>query len=511
MSDNTENNKRIAKNTILLYIRMIFTMAVSLYTSRVVLNTLGIENFGIYNVVGGIVTLFAFLNGAMASGTQRFLSYELGKKNYIQLGKIFSLTLSIHVLIAFVIFILAETAGLWLLYNKMIIPENRMDAAIWVYQFSILSFMISVIQVPYNASIIAHEKMSVYAYISIVDVILKLLVVFLLTWISVDKLKLYAGLIFGVSFFTAMIYQIYCRKQFLECKYYFVWDKSLFKTLFSYAGWNMFGNVASVAFGQGVNIVLNIFYGPVVNASRGIAFQVNGAITSFVYNFQVAVNPQIIKSYAADDRGYMMSLIFKSSKYSFFLLILLSLPFLMEMEFILRIWLKIVPEYSVSFCRLIIVNALIDTLSGPLMVAAQATGRIKIYQMTVGILLLLNLPLSYLFLKLGYVPDVTICISIVISLLALASRLIILHELIGLSISDFFKNVIIRILSVCICVLPPLLWLVSRINGSISSFILISLCSVSLTFLFIYIIGMDFSEKVFLKAKWMKIRKQLLQ
>jgi len=274
---------------------MILTMLVSLYTSRVILNTLGVEDYGIYNVVGGVVTMFAFFNSAMSSATQRFLSYEIG----------------------------TETVGLWFVKNYLVIPPDRLQAAIWVYHFSVLSFMVSIIQVPYNATIIAHERMNVYAYVSIIEVILKLLIVFMLLWITFDKLILYGILHFGVVLLIAVIYRIYTRRNFEETKFEVVRDKKLYKTLISYSGWNLFGNIAAVAKGQGINIILNMFFGPVVNAARGIAMQVQGAVNSFVGNFQMAVNPQIIKSYAADEKGYMSSLVIRSSKFSFYLLYIL--------------------------------------------------------------------------------------------------------------------------------------------------------------------------------------------
>ena len=316
-------------------------MLVSLYTSRVILNTLGVEDYGIYNVVGGVVSMFAFFNSAMSSATQRFLSDEIGKGDFVQLRKTFNATQVIHIGIAVFIFILAETVGLWFVKTYLVIPPERLEAAIWVYHFSVLSFMVSIIQVPYNATIIAHERMNVYAYVSIIEVSLKLLIVFMLRWITYDKLKLYGILHFGVVFIIAAIYRVYTRRNFEESKFEFVKDQKLYKTLISYSVWNLFGNIAGVAKGQGVNILLNIFYGPVVNAARGIAMQVQAAVNSFVSNFQMAVNPQIIKSYAADEREYMYSLVIRGSKFSFYLLFFLSLPIMIEVDQILKLWLKI--------------------------------------------------------------------------------------------------------------------------------------------------------------------------
>lgn len=497
----SENNKRIAKNTAMLYFRMLFTMAVSLYTSRVILNTLGVEDFGIYNVVGGVVTMFAFLNSAMASGTQRFLSFELGKKDYEQLKKVFSMSINIHATIAIVIFILAETIGLWFLNTQLTIPETRINAANWVYQFSILAFLVTIMSVPYNASIISHERMNIFAYVSIIEVTLKLAIVFMLQWFGFDKLKLYAILVFLVSLIIRLIYGIYCKRNFKECTYFRFWDKRLYNTLLSYAGWNLWGNIAGVTMHQGINILLNIFFGPVVNAARGIAYQINGAVNSFVSNFQTAMNPQIVKSYAANNKEYMHKLIYQGAKYSYYLLFMLSLPVLIETESILKWWLKIVPEHSVLFCRLILINALIDCISGPLMTAAQASGKIKVYQSVVGGLLLCILPISYILLKLGYPAETTIYVNIFISVIALAFRLFIISPLVSLKKNMFFKKVIIKIFLVTLLsILAPYLCF-SQINNEIIRFFSVCITSIVSVFSIIYFIGIENEERLLVKNK----------
>lgn len=506
---NTENSKRIAKNTILLYFRMFLTMGVSLYTSRIVLNTLGVEDFGIYNVVGGVVMMFSFLNSSMSSATQRFLSFELGKKDYAQLKKVFSMSINIHAIIAIAIFILAETIGLWFLNAKLVIPVERLETANWVYQFSILSFMLTVMNVPYNATIIAHERMSVYAYVSIVEVILRLIIVFALVWVGFDKLKMFAVLVFGVSAIVWILYKIYCKRNFTETTYKFFWEKSLYKTLMNYAGWNLFGNVAVVTFNQGINIMLNIFFGPAINAARGIAYQVNSAISGFVGNFQMSMNPQIVKSFAADDHKYMQQLIFQGSKYSFFLLFFLSLPILLQTETILRWWLKIVPEYTVLFCQLALVDALINCISGPLMTAAQATGKIKKYQALVGGILLFNLPLSYLLLKLGHPPQVTLLVTISLSVTALFARLAILKTLMNFSASDFLKQVVFKVLLVAaLSVIIPIVTMHLSEN-EISRFLISSILSVFSVLLIIYAIGLKNQEREFIKFKVAHVIKKI--
>jgi len=506
---NTENNRRIARNTAMLYFRMFLTMGVSLYTSRIVLNTLGIEDFGIYNVVGGVVMMFSFLNASMSSATQRFLSFELGKNDFVQLKKVFSMSVNIHAIIAVAVLILAESIGLWFLNAKLVIPVERMEAANWVYQFSILSFMVTIMSVPYNATIIAYERMKIYAYVSIVEVVLKLIVVFALVWIGFDKLKMYSILIFCVTALIWMIYRIYCGRNFKITNYKFFWEKSLFKTLMDYAGWNLFGNVASVAMGQGVNILLNLFFGPVVNAARGIAFQVRGAIYGFVTNFQMAMNPQIIKSYAADDIKYMHQIIFQGAKYSFFLLFMLSLPILLETEIILKLWLKIVPEYTVIFTRLVLINILIDSISGPLRTAAQASGKIKKYQAIIGGLLLLILPISYIFLKMGFPPQITLYVSISISIVALFARLWILQPLVQISIGKFIKEVIsVALLVTLTAIIVPLI-LRLRMDQGLIRFLIVSIIAFCSTTTFIYLIGLNRQEKQFVIRRFNKTLRRI--
>lgn len=482
----------------MLYFRMILTMLVSLYTSRVVLNVLGVENYGTYNVVGGVVTMFGFFNGAMSSATQRFLSFDLGRGDYVQLRRTFNATQLIHIGIALLIFLLAETIGLWFVNTQLNLPEGRMEAARWVYHFSVLSFMISIIQVPYNAVILARERMSVYAYMSILEVLLKLLIVFMLTWIAFDKLKLYGILLFAVSFIVASIYRIYCLKQFDETRFELIKDKVLYKTLISYSGWNLFGNIAAVAKGQGVSIILNIFFGTVVNAAQGVANQVSAAVTSFVGNFQMASNPQIIKSYAAEDKAYMANLVIRTSKFSFYLLFILTLPVMLEIEYILKLWLKIVPNYTAIFTILILINALIDTVSGPLMTSLQATGKIKVYQSVVGILLILILPISYLFFKLGFPPETTFFVSICISIVAFIFRLLLTKKQIPeFSIRQFLQEIVIR--NIPIILLSVLItWLIQiNMHPGFTRLIIVTFTSLCITTITIYLIGLKSNEKTF--------------
>ena len=508
--DSSKNNKRIAKNTLMLYFRMIFTMLVSLYTSRIVLNALGVEDYGIYNVVGGAVTIFGIFNGAMTSATQRFLTFDIGREDYTQLRKTFNATQIIHICIALLIFILAETIGLWFINNKLNLPEVRMEAALWVYHFSVLSFVVTIIQSPYNALIIAHEKMSVFAYLSILDVLFKLFVVFLLVQISYDKLELYGVLIFVVSVITAAFYKAYARIHFDETKFLIVKDKSLYKSLTSYSVWNLFGATSMVAKNQGVSIILNIFFGTIVNAALGIANQVFGTITSFVNNFQMASNPQIIKSYAADDKEYMVNLVIRTTKFSFFLLFTLTLPVFLELEYLLTVWLKLVPDYTVIFTILILINALIDSVSKSLMAAVTATGKIRTYQLVIGGLSLLILPISYVLFKFEFQPETTFIVSISIAIVAFVFRLLFTKKQIPkFSIKQFLHEVIIR--SIPIVLLSSLIpwFIVSHMNSGIIRLILVMLTSLGMSMISIYFFGLNNNEKLLVKNAAVKVKDRL--
>lgn len=497
----SENNKRIAKNTLFLYFRMLITMAVTLYTSRVVLSALGVVDYGIYNVVGGVVAMFSFLNGAMSSSTQRYLTFELGKGDTVRLNQVFNASLRIHLGIALGILILGETIGLWFLNTQMNIPADRMNAAQWVYQLSILASMVTILSIPYNAVIIAYEKMSAFAYISIIEVSLKLLIVYLLLLFRMDKLILYAFLMLAVSASIRMIYTLYCNKQFKTIHTAPLKDKKLLKEMTGFAGWNMFGNLAAIGFSQGINILLNIFFGPVVNAARGITTQVQGAIQQFCTNFQIAMNPQITKSYAADDTAYLHSLIFRSSRFSFYLLLILSLPVMMETETILSIWLKEVPPHTVNFIRLTLCIGLVDSVANPLITAAQATGRIKIYQIVVGGILLLIIPTGYTVLKMGFAPESVIIIHLTMVIIAQTARLIMIRPMIHLSLRQYILKVGINIIltSLAAIVLPLLLHY--YLPKSFISFMVICLCSTLSAGVSSYLIGFSKNEKIFIKEK----------
>lgn len=501
---NIKNNKRIFKNTLFLYFRMILTLGVSLYTSRVVLNILGVEDFGIYNVVGGVVTMMAFLSGAMSSSTQRFLSFELGKNDIRQLHNVFKMSMNIHLLLVLIVILLAESLGVWFLNTQLLIPVERLAAANLVFHCALFSFCCTIVGVPYKAAIIAHEKMNAFAYISIVEVLLKLAMVLLLTQYGDDKLEFYALLLSLVSFVVLGCYYVYARWQFTETCFSWYWNSLLFKTLFGYTGWSLFGNLSAIATNQGINILLNLYFGATINAARAIAFQVNAAITGFVSSLQTAINPQIVKSYASDNRQYMNQLVISGSKYTFFLLYTLALPVLLQTDLVLRLWLVEPPQNTVIFCQLVLIDALITSLSGSLMAAVQATGRIKRYQVIVGGILLLNLPLSYLVLINGGSADVVFYVVIFTSIIALTFRLLLLQTLINLNVCEFINRVLFKGFFVVVSTLSILYFVDIKTSNLILDFIFMSISIVMVTIFLIYCFGLEKFERDFIRLRLRK-------
>lgn len=496
MSDNSSNNKRIAKNTVLLFVRMIFTMGISLYTSRVVLSTLGIEDYGIYNVVAGVVSMFSFLSGTMAGATQRFLTFEIGSGNNEKLHRVFCTSIIIHLIIALIIFILSETVGLWFLNTQMNIPDARLNAANWVYQGAILSTIIVFITVPYNASVIAHEKMSVFAYITILDAILKLGIVFLLMIWDIDKLALYAILMLSIQVLDILIYRVYCKIHFSETQFERIFDKEIFCKMMEFTGWSLFGGFSSVGFTQGINILLNIFFGPTVNAARGVAVQVQSAVSSFIANFQMALNPQITKSYAAGDNDRMRKLVMASGRYSFYMMLILVLPIVLEIEPVLSVWLKEVPAHTANFVRLILCISLIDSLANPLIAAANATGSIGKYQRVVGTLLLTIVPLSYIALKIGYPPEGVFLCHLSMAVCAQVARAWMLRPMISFSIRQYIKEVILRIgLVGVVSLVAPLSLYIILSKNTLMSFIIVCSIAVMSVFVTVYTIGIGKTER----------------
>ena len=447
MAGISSDNKRIAKNTMVLYIRMFITMLVSLYATRVVLQALGEEDYGIYNVVGGIVVMFAFLSRVLASASQRYFAFELGRNDLQRLKQVFSITQILYVLVIIIIIIAAESLGLWFLHSKATIPSERMVAANWIFQFSVISFSYTLFTTPYQANIIAHEKMDAYAFIGILEALLHLLLALALKFIpfSMDILIIYGLMVLFNSIAVNSVYAVYSLKKYQESHFSYFWDAKLAKEILSYSGWNMFGAIAGVARSQGINMLINVFFSPAINAARGIAYQVNNAINQFASNFYTAVRPQVTKNYAKGDISATFSLVFSSSKLTYYLLLFVAVPIMVFAEPILDLWLDVVPQHTLLFTELVVIVALIDSLSNPLMTLAQATGKISLYQSVVGTLLLLNLPISWLFLKMGYQAEVTMVVAIVIAVISLLARLLILRKISGFPIRKYMVQVLIRI------------------------------------------------------------------
>lgn len=498
MSISESNNKRIAKNTIMLYIRTFVIMFVSLYTSRVILETLGETDFGIYNIVGGFIALLSFIKSALTVSTQRFLNVELGKNNEIGAAKVYSISLVIHIILAIGIYIILETIGLYFFENKMNIPVESKDAARWVYHFSALTACILLFRIPNDASIIAYEKMSFYAYVSIIEAILKLSVVYLLLFVNTKRLELYAFLILFTTLIINTVYSVYCHKKIQFCRFRIIWDKATLRNLFGFSGWSLLGGVANVAGTHGVNILLNIFFSVTVNAAMGIANQVYAAIYVFVNNFQTAINPQIIKFYAAGEKEQYLKLVFRSSKFSFFLLFVLAYPLMLCCNLIMDVWLVEVPKHTVSFVRLCLVYLMIDAISSSLWISAQAIGNIKKYQIIVSCILLLNIPIIYVLLKLGFSPESAVVIRIIMNFVAHCFRLVYLKNKINFPVKKYIKNVMLRCAVVSGLIIPiPLLCLLG-FKITMLGYWTAVISSLILSIPIIYYVGLEQGERKFI-------------
>lgn len=512
MTTQAENTKRIAKNTLMLYVRMLFSMLVSLYTSRVVLATLGVEDYGIYNVVGGFVAMFSLISSSLSASTSRFLTFELGRGDGEKLKRVFSTSLSIHAILALLAFVLLESVGVWFLNTHMTIPAARLNAANWVFQASVLSFMLGLFSVPFNASIVSHERMSAFAYIGILDVCLRLSIVLFIAhspW-AFDRLIVYAFLLVAVAVALQCIYFVYCGRHFGECRLRFTFDRAYWKEMSAFAGWNFIGCTAGLLKDNGVNVLLNLFIGPVINAARGVAGQVNAAVCSFAGNFMVALNPQITKSYAAGDREYMMMLVERGSRFAFYIIALLALPILLETDFVLTLWLGRYPAYTVNFVRLILLLSLTDNLSYTLITLQNATGRIRNYQIAVGGMLMMNFPLSYICLKMGFPPESTLLVALLVAVACLFLRLLFLRKMVGLSARRYVKNVCLNVALVFVSsLIPPAIPHLILQEGW-GRFLLVSIISVMCTGLVSYRVGCNSAERAFIKRSTVTMRRKLL-
>ena len=505
----TENNKRLVRNTLLLYFRMLLILIVGLYTSRVVLATLGISDYGLYNVVGGIVSMFAFFNASLSSSTQRYLNYELGRNNSDKLKSVFSTSLLLHFFLVCIILFFAETIGLWFVLEKLNIPEGREVAAMWVYQLSIIAACVQLIQLPFMSVIIAHEQMDVYAYVSIFDVVMKLLIVFLLQVWNTDKLILYACLYLIIQLLSATIYNLYCQRKFDEARFRFSYDKLLFREMFGFSGWNVIGNVASVCNNYGLNIVFNLFFGTAVNAARGVSYQVNSLVQQFSSNFQIAVKPQVVKYYANEKMEEMNRLVYNSAKYSALLLLFVSIPIALEIEFILSIWLGVYPDYTPSFVRIILFHSIVSCMIGPVLMVIHATGYLKAVAITAGIFNLSLLPLNYTLMSFGCAPEVALCINVLGSIVETFIELLWMKHYINFPILEFYKKVYCTVFSLGLIMLfvPLIAHFMLSEESDILRFFIVSFISVLTSGFILWKWGIDqnIKYKIINKFSFLKI------
>lgn len=490
------DNKRIAKNTVLLYIRTLFIMLISLYTSRVVLATLGVKDYGIYNVVGGVIAMFNVVSGSISNAISRFITFELGKGDIKKLNDIFVTSVNIEFLIAGVVLLLGETVGVWFLNTQMNIPDGRMFAANWVLQFSLFSFIMGLWSVPYNASIIAHEKMSAFAYVSILEASLKLLIVYLLVISPWDKLITYSLLLASVDLLVRIVYGIYCKIHFEECRYHFAWHKDLIKQMGGFSGWQFLTNATWMINTEGINILMNLFFGVAINAARGVANQVDGAIMRFVTSFTTALNPQITKDYAKGNMPALYKLVCNGAKYTFFLMLFFQLPAILEANTLLHVWLKNVPDHAVTFLQLTMVGTMFNMLGNTQLTACMATGNIKRYTIVVTLVGILVFPITWIAFALGMPPESCYVAFIIVYIAVLFTRVYIMKGLIGCPVMLFIKKVIFKIIPVAVfsSIIPVLF--VHYISPSflrlIETCIICTICS----FISIWIFGIGKSERM---------------
>ena len=503
----TPSSSRLMKNTILLYFRMALMMCINLYTSRVVLEALGVEDYGIYNVVGGVIVMFSFINNSMTSSTQRFLSFELGAGNKERLHQVFMTSLHIHILISLVVILLGETVGLWFVKHEMVIPPERMTAALWCYQLSIFTAVLTVMNYPYMSAIIAHEKMSSFAYISILDAALKLLLVYLLLVFDYDRLILYAILYAGEKLLIRMVYNVYCIIHFEECKYRWIYKKSIFKEMGAFAGWSMCGNLAYVLHNQGLDMLLNVFFGPVVNAARAVAVQAQSAIGNLANNFQMAMNPQITKTYASGQLQEMHQLLFRGTRLTFCLLLIICLPLIVETPMVLGLWLKEVPESSVTFLRILLVILIVQQISNPLITSVAATGKVKRYELVVSILMLTIVPIAYIVLKMGGSPWTVFVVYLAVVVSSYIAILFIVLPMIKLRLANYINHTVrpCAIVLLLSSVVPVALKLLIEERGMLFSIITIGITVVCTGYIsFVYGLDSEVRGMIVNKIKQLK-------
>lgn len=500
MSD-LEANRRIARNSIFMSVRMVFVLGITLYTTRVVLAVLGVEDYGVYNVVCGFVSMFAFLNTSMSNGIQRFYNFELGKNGEVGANRVFNMALLLQFVLAIIIIVFAESIGLWYLHAKMVVPENRMFAAEWIFQFSIATFVIVVLQVPYTAAVMAHERMDFYSVVSIFDVVLKLILILTINLVPSDRLILYGGVIVSVHFLELFIYVIFSHRHFHELEMKFSMYKDLFRSMLTFSGWNLFGAFANMMKEQGINLVLNLFYGPIVNAARGVAIQVNGGLQSLVQNITVPVRPQVVQSFASGNIERVIRLTYTVSKLSCFFLYIIALPVLIEMDSILHIWLgDNVPKHANTFVVIIVLTSFIGNLNAAISGIVHATGKMKTYQMCGSFCILLSIPLSYIVLKMGFAPEWALIMTFVSMFVTQIVSIVVLKSIIQFSISEYFQKVILPFVNVVIVSLWIPISLLYIIDKSSIRLFVIFISSILISSVSVFFIGLDKKERELLEC-----------
>lgn len=491
----SDNSKRIAKNTVFLFVRMLLIMGVTLYTSRVVLRVLGVEDFGIYNVVGGLASSFVFFSSSLSNATQRFLNFELGRGNIINVRNIFNISLLIYSVIALIVFVVSEIGGMWFINHKLVIPVERLGAAIWAFQMMVISLIVTLIGVVFDSVLIARENMKLYAYMGILEAGGKLLIVYVLDYMPLDKLKLYSILLLCVALTIKIIPAVFCIRKYPECRIRLYWDISLFKEMFKFVGWNGFGTAVWAVNEQGMTILLNIFFGPVVNAAKAIATQVNAAVNNFGSNFFVAVRPQIVKSYANKEYAYFVELIHDSSRYSFYLMWLLCLPVLLRVDYILELWLGIVPGYTSEFARWILIYSLVNILTNPFWSAIQAIGKLRRYILVGSTIYLMAFPISYLFLRCGSCPVVVFQILALVRLAYLFITIKIVGCYVSIPMLRYIRQVVVPIMKVTVVSLIVMIPLNFYFEEDFLSFFIVSALSVMVSLLVIVFGGITSKER----------------
>lgn len=484
---------------------MLLMMAIGLFTSRVILNALGISDMGLMSVAGSVITMFTFLNATLTSGTQRFISYAIGENNAQRLRAVFKSAMTLHLLLAIIIFFLGETLGLWYVYNKLNVEPGRFQAAMWCYQLSIISTVVGMVQLPFNSALIAHEKMNIYAYMTIFDAVFKLLAAYLIQIVCFDRLIFYSILIFAAELLSTFLYNLYCRKHFKECSFSFGYDKGIFRNMLSFSGWNTLGCLAAMGQGTGVNLIINSFCGTVVNGARGIAFQANGWVTRFVENFMVALNPQIIKSYASGDIQRMSSLVINGARFGCYLFLLLGIPLFVEIEFVLKLWLGQCPEHTVAFMRIVMIETLFKTMGTPTVTAMHATGQMKLLNITVGSILLLIVPVSYVCFRLGLSPEQVLLINIIPWIVVPFIRVFLVKKYSQgkFPVGQYLYQVVLKTTAMALLMFVPI-WLFSYYMQSYTDWI--RFCAIftsSLVFsaMVIYYIGLEQKYRILLVEK----------